>query len=109
MSNGNDNPAAHSVRQADHDRDDAREESVLLDRRVMDGDLRYHIMLEIDNIKERLTKFEGKHESLEGKVDLVITILQGGKIAIYILISLASFVAAMAAAFAWIHDKLSFK
>ena len=104
-----DNPNAHTVRQADHDRADARADSAVLDRRVMDGDLRYHLMLEMDSVKDRLSKSEVRQEAVEKKVDQILVILTGSKFAIYIIIAIGSLVATMAAAFAWLHDKVIFK
>lgn len=81
-------------------------DGVILDRRVMDGDLRYHLMLEMDNVKERLAKIETRHQSFEVKMDEVLTILKGSKLLAKFISWLGGIAVALAAIWTAMHSGL---
>lgn len=78
-----------------------------LERRVMDGDLRHHLMLEMDFLKERQiafeTKYDAKHFQLEAKMDEVLTILKGSKILAKVISWLGGIAIAIAAVWTAMH------
>lgn len=98
MSNGTDNPHAHSVRQEDDDREMSRRDEFVAeaDRRVMDGDFRNHIMTEIDTLKTN-------HQIMDAKLDELLVILRGSRFIAGLLKYLATVGIPLAALWAWAH------
>jgi hypothetical protein len=99
MSNGTDNPNAHSVRQADDDREMARLDTNNreVERRHMDSEFRQHVLREIDQLKE-------SHSVMNTKLDELLFILRGSRFMAGVIKYLAAVAVGFAAIWAMVHS-----